>query len=142
MAKKALAKTEEKAVTDAIVPGSIKIVVLKVQKWGRLFAYFHPCVTGWINIDAMPKICVSRVKPGGCNFRLDRLDTHDNHAPGFGSDSECDLYIQRVIGDIAAADCGGVTISVEIQVAETEKPTEVEYKLEEGDSTDANDNED
>ena len=129
MAKAIAKKGETKALvttnTGVVTPGHIKMVIQKVQKWGSIYAYFHPTVTGWINAEKLPLITVSRLKPGGCNYRIDRLDTHDGHAPPFKTEELCDAYIARVMADIVQADLGGVTVEFEIQLVE--KPIVAEY---------------
>jgi len=115
--------------TGAIVPGTIKVVVQKIPRFGAILVYFHPVITGWINIEILPEICLSRIKPGKCNFRLDRLDMHDHHTPPFDDEEACDVYITRVLTDIIQADCGGVKIEVDIQLVE--QPIEAEFSVEE-----------
>lgn len=130
MGKAIAKKGETKALTttsnNVVTPGHIHMVVQKVQKWGSIYAYFHPTVTGWINADKLPLITVSRLKPGGCNYRVDLLHTHDHHAPPFKTEELCDTYIARVMADIVNSDLAGVTVDFEIQLVE--KPVEAEYK--------------
>jgi hypothetical protein len=132
MAKAIAKKAETQAIATIgnVTPGHIKMVIQKVQKWGSIYAYFHPTVTGWINAEKLPLITVSRLKPGGCNFRIDLLHAHDNHAPPFKTEELCDLYIARVMADIVNSDLGGVTVEFEIQLVE--KPINAEYNVVEG----------
>ena len=124
-----VAKTTKALTTGTVTPGTIKVVVQKVLRFGSILVYFHPVVTGWINIEILPTICLSRIKPGKCNFRLDRLDIHDNHTPPFDNEEACDAYITRVLTDITQANCGGIKVEVDIQLVE--QPLEAEFSVEE-----------
>ena len=45
-------------------------------------------------------ICMSRSKPGECNFSLENLHEHNNHSPAFLDENEFAAYMERVINDI------------------------------------------
>jgi len=126
--KTKVVKSTKALTIGAITPGMIKVIVQKVPRWNQILVYFHPVVTGWVNIGVLPEICLSRIKPGKCNFRLDRLDMHDGHTPPFDGEEACDAYITRVLTDITQANCGGVTVSFDIQLVE--KPIEGEFVVE------------
>ena len=46
------------------------------------------------------EVCMSRTKPGGCNFSIEKLHEHNNHSPAFLDESEFATYMERVINDI------------------------------------------
>lgn len=110
-----------------VVPGNIKIIVQKFQRWNGIFALFHSETYGWVNVDELPTICLSRKKPGECNFRVDLLHLHDYHAPAFKTEEDCDEYIKRVLDDITGSKLGGIEVSIEIRLVE--KPIDAEFTV-------------
>ncbi len=80
----------------------MKVVVIKRQIDSiKSVALFHSDLEG-MDVSAIGTVCLSRVKPGSCNFTLDTLHEHDGHAPAFGDAGEMDVYISRVQKDIEA----------------------------------------
>ena len=80
----------------------MKVLVIKRQLDSiKSVALFHSDPEG-MDVSALGTVCLSRVKPGSCNFTLDTLHEHDGHAPAFGNEEEMSAYISRVQKDIEA----------------------------------------
>lgn len=81
----------------------IKVNVNKVQlPTGQFVAFFASEISEGVDVANLPVVCLSRVKPGKCMFRVDVLHEHDHHSPPFSDEAGVDAYIKRVTDDIAA----------------------------------------
>ena len=77
----------------------MKVIIRKVHKFDGSLALFLADTEG-LDVSDLGTVCLSRKKPGGCNFTLDALHEHDYHAPTFTSEEEMEEYIDRVQEDI------------------------------------------
>ena len=66
---------------------------------GEVLVHFKGEVDG-ADAEKLPVVCLSRNKPGKCNFRVDQLQEHDGHSPLHQTIEEANTYIERVLKDI------------------------------------------
>lgn len=53
-----------------------------------------------LDVSEMGTVCLSRNKPGACNYPLNELEEHDYHAPPFSTQEGAEVYAARVKQDI------------------------------------------
>lgn len=53
-------------------------------------------------LNDVPRVSLSRI-PDHCYTRIDALQMHNGHAPGFHSETERDAYVERVKKDVEDA---------------------------------------
>ena len=66
---------------------------------GGVVVHFKGEVNG-TDVEKLPVVCLSRVKPGQCNYQVDELQNHDGHSPLHQTIEEANAYIERVLKDI------------------------------------------
>jgi len=81
----------------------IKVSVSKnSDNYGNFVAVVHFTSEGVKLVDP-PEVCVSRLKPGNCNYPIDNLAAHNSHSPPFSSEADMNAYIERVMDDVKEA---------------------------------------
>jgi len=80
----------------------MKVYITKHVGLGTFSATFKADEEG-IDTSKLPPICLSRNKPGSCNFIIKEIENHGGHSPSFTSAKDRDYYIERVKGDIVEA---------------------------------------
>ncbi|MBI1973032.1 hypothetical protein HYS50_03430 [Candidatus Woesearchaeota archaeon] len=68
-----------------------------IKKVRTVFFHFQP--EGSI-ISKEQTVCLSRNKPGECNFSLETIHEHAPHSPAFTSSQEFAEYVERITNDI------------------------------------------
>lgn len=65
--------------------------------------------------DKLEKVCLSRLKGGKCEFKIDEFADHNSHTPKFNDVKGVDEYIARVIADTKAiCECNGISFEPKI----------------------------
>ena len=79
----------------------VKVQVIRVKlDDGRYIVNFQTEVAPGVDVTTLPEVCLSRIKPGKCMFRIDKMEEHDGHSPTHSTLEECNAYIARVMGDV------------------------------------------
>ena len=73
-----------------------------------------------VSEGGLPEVCLARVAPKQeCTFRLDMMNDHDGHAPGWGEDgppgktlADLDGYKERIFGQIQSQLPGNLVVLI------------------------------
>jgi len=78
----------------------MKVIVRKVHEFNGSQRALFATDTEGMDVSELGTVCLSRNKPGSCNFTLDSLHAHDYHAPSFKDADALEEYVARVQEDI------------------------------------------
>ena len=78
----------------------LRIKIKRFVNQGSSMVLFE---SGGVSLQDAPKVCLSRLSTGDCWFPIDDLQAHDNHSPGWDSQSDMEIYIERIKADVKGA---------------------------------------